>query len=299
MTGVPHISFVGANGGVGRTTLVARFARELSAMGRVPMAFDLDPQNSLGLHLGMAPGEPQGISVSGLDRSGVANLLRRHEASVPYLPFGSNSEQALRTLEYQISREPSWLLGRVADLIPNRCDEVLIDTPATLSPWLRAGIKIADLVVVVVRPDAACFAKLPHQESVFRDLMGADWSARTRYLINRMDESRTLDRDVYAAFTKALGSRLLDGVVPECASIGESLALGRDEPRPSSPVPKCVRALVEQVLAVAGELPTRQAQETSPVSPRPQLAAVVDVLEREDSGPWQPDEGKGRYYVQR
>lgn len=293
-----RLTFASANGGVGRTTLVAHLAREFSDMGRVPMAFDLDPQNALGLHLGMTPDETLGITHAEVNRAAIAQMMRRHRASIPYLPFGGGSEQEIRTLEYQIAREPSWLMGRIESLMPKPCHDVLVDIPSTMSPWWRAGLKAADMVVVVVRPEAASFASLPRQEALLRDVLGEDWRARSRYVVNRFDPTRALDRDIVGTFSHVLGERLIEVLVPECISFGEALARGElIDTHETSPARVALPALASALHRAAEAAGRRGRSDRDTVErPVPKMRRLAAVSGFDGEG-WQPEEGKGRYHV--
>ena len=51
------VAFISGKGGTGRITLVANTAALLSLAGCRCTVLDLDPQNALGTHFGMSPGE--------------------------------------------------------------------------------------------------------------------------------------------------------------------------------------------------------------------------------------------------
>jgi cellulose synthase operon protein YhjQ len=277
----PKIALVGLDGGAGRTTVVAHLARSFHLSGKVPMAFDLDPRNALGLHLGMRPGDPMGLCRPELDRPAVAELLRRHGASIPFLPFGSASEHDVRTLEHQTARDSSWLEGRLERFIPNNCRYILIDSPACPGPWQRAALAACELALIVVRPDAGSFAALPQLEELLAHGLGGNHHERTAYVINRFDPCRTLDLDVRAAFAHVLGSRLLPTVVHECASVAEALARG-DTVDPSGPtrVARDFAALAKRVRGLAQT--ARQAAARAGSAPsRRRLAAVSGMMHPE------------------
>lgn len=292
------VAVTGPCGGAGRTSLVAQVARRLFETGRIPMAFDLDPQNALGLHLGMAPGEPLGITHPGVARHEVADLMRRHKARVPFLPFGATSEQELRTLEYQTARDRSWLSGRLETLVPNNCRYAVLDAPAQPGPWQRAAIGAADLIVMFVRPDAASFTSLPRAEAHLREVLGPEASTRSVWALGRFDPCRRLDRDVRVGFERALGERLMPTAVTECASVGEALARGAAlDPADGSPALEDFARLTEELVEAADRArETRERAQVGTAPNRLRLAAVAGMAPDE---PWLPDEGKGRYHVQR
>ncbi|MEO1234252.1 MAG: cellulose synthase operon protein YhjQ/BcsQ [Myxococcota bacterium] len=220
-----RIAFLGVSGGTGRTTLVAHVAKALHQSGQVPMAFDLDPQNTLGLHLGMKPGESFGFCREEVTLEAIPQMLRRNGARVPYLPFGAASDQELRHMEHRMAQDPEWLPQRMRGFMPRNCSIALIDASASTGPWRRAALEAADLVVMVARPDPGCFAALPHAERRLTEVLGPDeLAARSVWVLSRFDACRSLDRDIRLAFHHALRRRLLPVAITECVSLGEALA---------------------------------------------------------------------------
>jgi cellulose biosynthesis protein BcsQ len=56
------ICFASPKGGVGKTTLAANVASGLSRAGQKVIALDLDPQNTLRLHFGVALSDRNGFT---------------------------------------------------------------------------------------------------------------------------------------------------------------------------------------------------------------------------------------------
>ena len=84
------VAIVSAKGGVGKTTLTANLATALSRSIAAPvLAVDLDPQNALGLHLGMSPHELRGLSRSTLANQPLALACLPCTPTLHVLPYGA------------------------------------------------------------------------------------------------------------------------------------------------------------------------------------------------------------------
>lgn len=144
------IAFVSPLGGTGQTTTVANLAHLWSAEGRPCLALDLCPQNSLGLHLGQAPGTPAGWAPLALAGQWWAEAAQRNSAGVRFLPFGSSpdAQAVLPALNEQLARDPQWLATQLGATELEDDSLVLLDVP--LWPQALAGqaLACADLVVL-------------------------------------------------------------------------------------------------------------------------------------------------------
>ncbi len=145
------VAIVSAKGGVGKTTLTANLATALSRSIAAPvLAVDLDPQNALGLHLGMSPHELRGLSRSTLANQPLALACLPCTPTLHVLPYGALDEADRVTLEAAMDQDPHWLARHLAslDLPPDAV--VFLDTPPGPSVYLRQALCTADVVVVVV-----------------------------------------------------------------------------------------------------------------------------------------------------
>jgi len=219
------IALVSLAGGTGRTTVAANLAAALQERGLRVLALDLDPANALGLHLGMSPGETWGLVNAHDTGHGINQWLAHQRPLVPYMPFGASHSQELAEMMVAATT-PGWLEPLLPAWVPKDTDLVLIDTPAGNTPMVQRVVEIADLALVPLRPDAACFATLPATEALFADIRGDDESFAVRYLINRFDERRALSCDVVDALGAAVGDQMLPVVLFEDEAVRESLARG-------------------------------------------------------------------------
>lgn len=222
------VAIASLKGGTGRTTVTANLASVLAHHGRAAAAFDLDPQNALGLHFGMRPSEPVGLSWPGIDASRVHDFAARNPGRVPFLPFGAPRGEALANFERDVARDEDWLARKVKLLAPRDCDVLLLDLPAKVGPLTAQALGLADLVLVVLLADAASYATIPRTERLLEDYPPThDRSRSVSYLLNQTDARHAVDRDVAASVHYTLPGKPLPFTIPRDEAICEALARQR------------------------------------------------------------------------
>ena len=221
------IAVVSAKGGVGKTTLSANLAEALAIAGEHVLAVDLDPQNALRLHFGMPPHEVSGHARATLAGEAWQQSMYRGRSRVVLMPFGSLNEADRSAFEAHLITHPGWLRTQLGTLGLGRDDVVVIDTPPGPSPYMRQALSCAQLCVMVSLPDAASYATMPLME----DLIRTYCEGRPDYLghvlvINQVDVSRQLGKDVVQVLRAQLGERVL-GVIHQDQAVAEALAYDR------------------------------------------------------------------------
>ncbi|MEM6532312.1 MAG: cellulose biosynthesis protein BcsQ [Myxococcota bacterium] len=219
-----RIAFAGLKGGTGRTATVATLAETLTNGARSVLAVDVDQQNALGTYLGMDPAEPAGLIDANLGTGSVREVLERHEAVTPYVPFGRASTEQLWQWTAAVATGQVSLDERLSGLTPPRCEIVLIDTPAGRTPVSLNTLKSSDTVLVVLEADAASYATIPATEEFLEEALGAGYRECSHYLVNRYDSARALARDVLDAMRDSLGSRVVPFTVHEDEGLRENIA---------------------------------------------------------------------------
>jgi cellulose synthase operon protein YhjQ len=233
-----HVVVASPKGGVGRTTVAAHLSAQLSARDRRCMAVDLDPQNALGLHLcgtqaawiasqstwPDANRRGVGFVQPDLTNTALIETLQMLRAQVAHVPFGAHDSAQRARAEADLAR-PDYLRQRLSALSPPRCDVLVIDTPAGGNAWSEAALALADLVLIPITPDPACFASLPAYERFLRAI-SPSLQERAFYVINQFDPSRALACDVVDALYGALPGRVVPSPVVEDELMREQLALG-------------------------------------------------------------------------
>ena len=215
------VSVFSMKGGTGRTTVTCNLGAQLLDRGYDCVLVDADPQNALGLHMGMDVGERFGLARDGLTAKDFGAFNQRAGGPIPYLPFGHCSLDELLALERAGHQDPLLLTRRMTEALPAGTDVVLVDTPAGHGRWSSAFLRAADLVLVVLQADAVSYATLPACEELLgqRGLPGV-----VGYLINQMDSRRSLSGDIQASMENMLGDELLGFTVPDDEAIREAVA---------------------------------------------------------------------------
>ncbi|MDM0020205.1 cellulose biosynthesis protein BcsQ [Variovorax saccharolyticus] len=226
---MPVIAVIGAKGGVGKTTVAANLGTTLAESGHAVLAVDLDPQNALRFHLALDR-EACETGLAGVlaGRANWTQAMQPGRRGVVLLPFGAIDDEHQIDLERHLADHPGWLAETLArfQLPPDTL--VLLDTPPGPSVYLQQALRVAQLCVVTVLPDAGSFATLPLVDRMIDKYCRgrADFVADL-YLVNQVDAGKRLNRDVLQALRHELGDRLL-GVVHQDQAVCEALASAVD-----------------------------------------------------------------------
>jgi cellulose synthase operon protein YhjQ len=235
LANIKIVAVISGKGGVGKSTVAANLGTAWQRQGKAVLVVDLDPQNALRNHLGLAfePGAEEplaGIAQLGEAEEDLRERCQLSPAGVAVLPFGSVDEARRRVFERQLDDEPDWLAQRLADLQLSDGAVVILDTPPGPSVYLQQALTVANLAVVVTLSDAASYATLPMIDNLIQtytaeraEFMGAV------YVVNQVDSSRQLNKDVTLIMRNILGKRLI-GLIHRDQSIAEALAYNRSVP---------------------------------------------------------------------
>lgn len=255
------ISVLSAKGGVGKTTLTANLASALRRAGRQVIVIDLDPQNGLYQHF-----QPADRKVHDQEQIGIAQpsedwlaLGMPSEEGVFILSHGGIDEERRQALELTLQHEPLWLAHHLADLHIGNGAIVLLDTPPGPSIYLRQALSVANVALAVSLADPPSYTSLPQIDKlVAAYTQGREDFTGVCYLINQVDFSRQLNKDITQILQGLLGTRMI-GVVHRDQSISEALAfnrtvLGHDPSgRGSHDILRCAQALIGRLAAASGE----------------------------------------------
>lgn len=219
------VSVVSAKGGVGKTTLAANLASVLGSNGRRVIAVDFDPQNALRLHFGIPIDSYDGVARATLAGASWRTVMFDGIDSITALPHGALNEDDRRVFEAKLDADPYLIRESLEALTLDADDIVLIDTPPGATAYTRAALVAADFVLNVVIADAASYAAIPQMERLIQtyalprqDFIGYG------YVINQVDQSRSLTKDVVKVLRDALDDHLFPGVIHLDQGVSESLA---------------------------------------------------------------------------
>lgn len=251
------IAIVSGNGGTGRTTIAANLAAMIARRGRAVLALDFDPENMLGISLGLAANESDGLARRLTSGGRWYEAAFQNSEQVRFLPHGGLADELQREFERRLSSEEGWLRARLAEIDLPAEAVVIADTPRLPSATTRAVIDAADLAIAVLAPDTYCYARLP----VLRELAGG--RVPMCYAVNQFDATRRLHNDVLALLRPDLGESLIpylihrDEAVPEAVASNRSLA----EQSPHSQAAHDLQGLASWVLARMRQAAPRSASE--------------------------------------
>lgn len=222
------VAIVSMKGGVGKTSTTANVAAALAARlgGAQVSVVDLDPQNSLHLHFGLGTGgaHQKGVCELAVHGGQWGEIMHPSPFGVLCLPYGSASEDDRLEFEALLEREPGWLGQQLSQAGLDRAGVVLIDTPPGPSVYLRQVFACADLVLMVLLADAGSYATVPAMESWLKEAGIQRPNLKARYLLNQVDTSVPLNRDVAEVLRQHLGERMLQMSVHRDEAVGEALA---------------------------------------------------------------------------
>ena len=223
------LAVVSTKGGVGKSTVAASLAVALQRAGRSVLAVDLDPQDGLRYHFSLDLAEPQGLVQAFSHTQALQRLIRPTEAGVALLPYGVCDEPQRRRFETTLFENPSWLRDTLETLQLDDETVVVLDTPPGASTYLSQALNAANVVVVVVLPDAGSYVALPQLRSLISTYCAnrPDFQEHG-FVINQVDHTRSLGKDVVSVLRaefsgQVAGTVHLDQAVCEALAFGQSV----------------------------------------------------------------------------
>ncbi|WP_080426765.1 cellulose biosynthesis protein BcsQ [Burkholderia ubonensis] len=219
------VAVVSAKGGVGKTTLAANLACVLATGGRNVIALDFAPQNALRLHFGIPLESINGIARATLSGQPWLSAMASGVGEVVVLPFGSVTEADRRRLEARLEQAPDLLRTALDAFALDTSDIVIIDTPPGPSTYVRSALTAASFVLNVVTADAASYAAIPQLQYLV-DTYAAPRTdgVAEGCVVNQVDQTRQLSKDVLDVMRQVLDERLFPGAIHLDQCVGEALA---------------------------------------------------------------------------
>ncbi len=228
--------FIGSpKGGVGKTTIAANLAATLAQLGFPVIALDLDPQNTLRLHFGVALQDGAGFAPALTQPAAwrpITGFIRQTPWGIDLLPYGQTDAAGALAISETLTQRPDHLTMILQQLLANPRLMLLIDSPPGPSAALAAVLPFIDMLVCVLLADAVSVALIPSIESGRAFGPGTQAGAnggRLRYILNQYDPASRLSRATQQAVRPHLGHRLLgevhrDEMVAEAAASQTPLA---------------------------------------------------------------------------
>ncbi len=223
---MPLIAFSSPKGGVGKTTIAAHVAAILRGRGHSVLAIDLDPQNALRLHLGLAMSVEAGF-MNQIDQApDWRHVVVPTPSGVSLLPFGAVDPRRAVELSGALFAEPELLAAPLRAMLAQPGLVVVLDMPPGPTAALEAVLPLLDLICIILLADAGSAAILPSVVSgqVFgRGTLASRFVEKMGVVMNQADFASPLEAAVMDCAIRALGPRLLGAVCHDTA-LAEALA---------------------------------------------------------------------------
>lgn len=220
------IGIVSMKGGAGKTSIAANLGMALATeLGPNKVSvLDLDPQNALRWHFGFDEVTTKGVCQQSLQGKDWRNIALASETGVICLPYGAVDETDRIAFETLLQAEPSWVGTRLASADLDHDAVVLIDTPPGSSVYLKQVFACADLVLIVLLPDAGSYATTPAMESWIDGMAAKRPEVGSHYILNQLNAGDPLIHDVADLLRLHLGARLCPVGIHRDEAVGEALA---------------------------------------------------------------------------
>ena len=213
------VAIVSYKGGVGKTTLTANLAATLAESEQDVCTLDLDPQNSLHLHLGNIANTTLGWTTQfHTPEYPVSESPVTVEHNIHLLPYGRTTACQQDAVETRLRENNDWLPAMISEYQLER-EWLLIDTPPGHSIYASAAIRHADCILVTLLSDAASLATVP---AIHQQLEA--YQPRTFYVFNQYEPDCSLAEDVYRHAYGLLGKQLLPIRIHRDVAVAEALA---------------------------------------------------------------------------
>lgn len=220
------IGIVSMKGGVGKTSVSANLAAATArvlGVGRVS-AIDLDPQNALHWHLGVDGRSQPGVASLAIHGENWVAAVQPSAYDVQCLPYGEVSEPEREAFEDLLANDPDFLARAIQSAGLSEDAVVFIDTPPGPSPYLKQVFQCADIVIMVILADAGSYATIPAMEGWVEDMAAHNPQLLTFYLVNQVDRSEILSRDVHDLLAHHLQGRIAPIGIHADETMREALA---------------------------------------------------------------------------
>lgn len=218
---MPVICFASPKGGVGKTTLAANVAGQLARSGKRVIALDLDPQNAIRLHFGIALQDADGFITMLGRQPNWRNGLRPTSSGVSILSHGGVDLNAANQLSVDLAGTPALLAEPVRQIAAEPDTWLVVDTAPGPTSSLSALLPFVDLLVVVLLVDPASISLIPTIET------GAAFGTRNHVpwgvVLNQFDPRTRLGPTIANGVARHLQKRLL-GIVYRDESVVEAAA---------------------------------------------------------------------------
>ena len=214
------LSLQGVHGGGGVTTVLAALGHALHAQEQRVLLVECNPDQILGLHLGLAVGERGGWARAQLDGGDWRMAAFACAPNLAVLPYGRVDADEVMQIEQALVAAPRTWAERLP-ILSAQFDWILFDLPQQL-PAHGAAINLygaCRLPLRLASVDPVSHVQLHRQREDTR-----------RLLVNRYDPTVPLQRDLMQLWLHTFADRLLPLALHEDAQVAAALASKRPPP---------------------------------------------------------------------
>ncbi|MDZ4190045.1 MAG: cellulose biosynthesis protein BcsQ [Hydrogenophaga sp.] len=248
------VGIVSMKGGVGKTSTTANLAAALASnLGPNHISVvDLDPQNALHWHFGIND-KKLGVCKNAVMGANIGDVSVESQYGILCLPYGRFNETDREAFEHLLSHDAGWLGEQLEEAGIGDGGIVLVDVPPGPSVYLKQIFACADLILIVLLADAGSYATVPAMESWLKDMSVLRPKLDSYYVLNQVDKSQILNRDVTELLQHHLGSRIspisihLDEAVREALAFRQPVVVYSPQGKASADMTQLAAWLIEKL----------------------------------------------------
>ena len=209
------VALQGIRGGTGVTSIAAGLAWALQQCGESVLVIDFSADNLLRLYFNMPFEQINGWARSSLDNLPWQDSIMTYTKGLSFLPYGKITDVERLKLLKEYEQNLVLCKKNILDLVAaRRYDWIILDLPSEHLLLTECGIKLCDIVLLVLNPDVSCHARLHQQKR----------PEQCYFLMNKYASTSTLQKDLYQMWLQIVPD-LLPLPIHHDETVAEALAM--------------------------------------------------------------------------
>lgn len=215
------ISVSNQKGGVAKTSTCLNLGMALAEMGKRVLLIDFDVQANLTILLGFRKTKSF-YEILESDTKNLSAVIEKTRYPSLYL-LPSNSKMALLKKKYLHKHNYEYLLKNRLDLIKDKFDHILIDTPPSIEFFTLNALVASNLVIMPTK----CEYLSMHGINQITDILsvvknGINPDVHYKVLLTMLDEGNTSEKVMYSKIQEKFGEHVFNTVIELDAKMPES-----------------------------------------------------------------------------